>query len=471
MQAPSPRSHETWPSRWTFIMAATGSAVGLGNIWKFPYIAGENGGGAFVLIYLGCILLIGIPVMIAEVLMGRWSRSSPVHTMHKLVDSVKAPKIWHGVGWMGVVAGIIILSYYSVIAGWALHYFITMLSGEMAGISDVGAGDIFAALLNDPARLTLYHTIFTLMTLVVVGAGVTKGLGRAVRIMMPILLVLLLIVLAFGISYGNFPAAVEYLFAFKLGSISGEGVLVALGHAFFTLSLGMGAIMIYGAYMPDHAPLGQTVLTIAVLDTLVALVAGLAIFPIVFASETLSPSSGPGLLFVSLPIAFGNMPMGLVLGVAFFALVTVAAWSSAISLIEPAVSWWIESGKGSRVQAVVIFGSLCWVLGLGTLLSFNLWEDVRWGRFNFFEFADFITSSVMLPLGGLLMAIFVGWLMSRETIRLELNMSSDRTFHLWMFVLRWVSPALILWVFLEGLAGMTGLGWLSLLGWLGLVAS
>lgn len=457
--------HETWNSRWTFILAAAGSAVGLGNIWKFPYIAGENGGGAFVLVYLICILSIGIPVMVAEVLMGRWGRSSPVHTMYKLVDDIKAPRIWHGIGWMGVIAGIIILSYYGVIAGWAIHYLIQVFSGSFQGIDGEGAASLFGSLLSSPGTMIFYQSIFMLMTMFVVVAGVTKGLGKAVRILMPLLMVMLVILLFFSMHMGDFPAAIKYLFAVDFSSMTGQSFLTALGHAFFTLSLGMGCIMTYGAYMPSHAPIGKAVLTIAGLDTLVALMAGLAIFPIVFANEAIVPSEGPGLLFVSLPIAFGNMPGGIIFGGLFFVLVSVAAWSSSISLVEPAVSWLVETKKATRLQSGIIFGLLCWVLGLGTVLSFGAWEDIRLLGLNFFEFADFLTANIMLPIGGVLIAIFVGWMMNQEMVRKELDIDSDLIFRVWRFVLRVFSPIGILWVTLEGLAGILGWPWLSLLSW------
>lgn len=463
--------HEAWNSRWTFIMAATGSAVGLGNIWKFPYIAGENGGGAFVLVYLFCILAIGIPVMIAEVLMGRWGRSSPVHTMYKLVDDIKAPRIWHGIGWMGVVAGFIILSYYSVIAGWAIRYFLHVGAGSIQGIDGQGASDLFGSMLTSPITLIAYHSLFMVMTMFVVIAGVTRGLGKAVRILMPLLMVMLVILLGFSIRMGDFPAAVSYLFSVDFSSLSGQAILTALGHAFFTLSLGMGAIMVYGAYMPDHAPIGKTVLTVASLDTLVALMAGLAIFPIVFANPAIDPAEGPGLLFVSLPIAFGNMPGGMFFGMLFFGLVTVAAWSSSISLIEPAVSWLVETKKATRMQAGLAFGLICWLLGLGTVFSFGAWEDIRVLGLNFFEFADFLTANIMLPLGGMLMAIFVGWKMDLALVRQELDIENETAFNLWRFTLRVFSPIAILWVTLEGLSDIFSLWWLSILDWFSLLSS
>lgn len=465
MSKPQGRAHETWSSRWTFILAAAGSAVGLGNIWKFPYIAGENGGGAFVLLYLVFICLLSVPIMMAEVLMGRWGRSSPIHTMYKLVDDIKASRAWHGLGWMGVIAGIIILSYYSVIAGWAIFYLLQMLQGEMQGISGAASGAIFNGMLSSPGTMIFYHTLFMVLTMGVVIAGVTRGLGKAVRILMPILMLLLLILLVFSIRMGDFGAAVNYLFAPHFESMTGESILVALGHAFFTVSLGMGAIMVYGSYMPGNAHIGKTVLTVAGLDTMVALVSGLAIFPIVFASEAIAPSQGPGLLFVSLPVAFGNMPGGMFFGFLFFALVSMAAWSSSISLVEPAVAWFVQTGKATRLQAGILFGVICWVLGLGTVLSFNAWQDNRLLGLNFFEFADFLTANLLLPLGGMLMAIFVGWKMKKSTVRDELGMESDRIFNAWMQILRYFAPAAILWITTEGLSDIFGLPWLSLLSW------
>ncbi len=450
--------HETWSNRWIFILAATGSAVGLGNIWKFPYIVGENGGGAFVLVYLMCIALVGIPVMIAEVLMGRWGRASPVHSVYRLTAEIGAPRAWHALGWLGVLAGLIILSYYSVIAGWVLAYIFKMTDGTFVAISGLESAATFNAMLASPGTLIFWHSIFMLMTLGVVVAGVTRGLGRAVQILMPVLFVLLLLMLIFSVREGDFAAALGYLFSIDASELSVEGVLIALGHAFFTLSLGMGAIMAYGSYMPHKAPVGRTVLTIGVLDTAVALLAGLVIYPIVFANSGIEPSEGPGLLFVSLPIAFGNMPGGLFFGTVFFVLVSLAAWSSSISLIEPAVAWLTQTGRASRLTSGLVLGLICWVLGLGSVLSFNYWADLQlFGRFNFFEFSDFLTASVMLPLGGLLMAIFVGHLMKRQRIVDEVEIKTGLLFDSWYWVLRWVAPALIVLVFVFTVASFLGI--------------
>lgn len=440
-----------WTNRLTFILAATGSAVGLGNIWKFPYITGENGGGAFVIVYLVCILLAGIPVMVAEVFMGKRARTSPVQACADLAEEAKGSRNWRWLGAMGVLAGFLILSYYSVIAGWALAYLPKMMTGAFEGVSGTASNTIFNSMLANPWTLIGWHTLFMVMTMVIVISGVTRGLGKAVEILMPILFVLLLILLGFSIAEGEFLQAVRYLFAFDFDRLSMESVLVALGHAFFTLSIAMGSIMAYGSYMPDDAPVAKTVLVVALMDTCVALVAGLAIFPMVFASPAIEPSAGPGLLFVSLPIAFGSMPAGILFGTLFFALVSVAAWTSAISLIEPAVAWFVDTGKATRLKAGLVMGGLCWAFGIGSALSFNLWSEAKlFGRFTWFDFSDFITANIMLPVGGILMAIFVAHLMKKQVVEENLDLKGT-LFKVWYLVLKWVSPVLVGLVFLIGL--------------------
>ena len=444
--------HGVWASRWTFILAATGSAVGLGNIWKFPYITGENGGGAFVLVYLVCIALVGIPIMMAEVLLGRRGRSSPINAMQCVTEEAGLSKAWVGIGWGGVIAGLMIISFYSVVAGWAIQYIFTASSGAFTGISGEGAGGLFATFLQDQSKLILWHSLFILMTLSVVAAGVTKGLGAVARVLMPLLFVMLAVLLVYGMVKGDFSKGFAFLFDFRFDKLTGSGVLKALGHAFFTLSLGMGAIMAYGAYMPANASLAKTVITVGVLDTMVALVAGLAIFPIVFAAPGLEPSAGPGLMFISLPVAFGGMTLGSVFGALFFALVTIAAWSSAVSLIEPGVAWLVESGKFNRLTATILLSVVAWFGGLACIYSNNWLEDKQGGIFSFaFESLDFLTSQVMLPLGGLLIALFVGWFMRRAIVQAELDAEGHPMFDIWLFVVRWVSPLLVVAVLIAGL--------------------
>lgn len=441
--------HGIWTGRWTFILAATGSAVGLGNLWKFPYITGENGGGAFVLIYLACILLAGIPVMLAESLLGRKKRMSPIHTMESMTDETGAPKLFRGIGWMGALSGFFILSFYSVIAGWALLYIGKMASGSMVGVTADGSGAAFGAMLADPVGLTLWHTVFMALTGFIVARGVNKGLESALNVLMPVLFLLMIILFGYSLTTPGFMQGFHFLFDFNASKLTAESIVVALGHSFFTLSLGMGAIMAYGAYMPAKQSLGKTIMWVGFLDTLVALVAGMIIFAIVF-SNGLEPSAGPGLMFVSLPIAFGSMPGGVFFGTVFFILVSIAALSSAISIAEPAVAWAVEKGISRIISTVVIF-AVAWFIGLGTVLSFNEWSEYKLFGKTFFDSLDFLTSNIMLPLGGLLIAIFVGWFMSSDMIKAEMKMKNETLFAVWRFVLRFISPVAIALVFINGL--------------------
>ena len=411
--------HGQWSSRWAFILAATGSAVGLGNIWKFPYITGEYGGGAFVLVYLVSVALIGIPIMMAEVMLGRRGRQSPINTMRSLAKEEGRHGIWSWIGWMGVLAGFLILSYYSVIAGWALAYVFRTGSGAIQAVGSAGIKKIFTELVSDPEKLLAWHTIFMVMTMVVVARGVKNGLEMAVRYLMPALLILLLILVGYAMNTGHFYEAVDFLFKPDFSKLTGGAILTAMGHAFFTLSLGMGAIMIYGSYLPDNASIARTSIIISIADTAVALLAGLAIFPIVFSFPELTPGAGPGLIFQTLPMAFSQMPGGQIFGALFFVLIVIAAWTSSISLIEPAVAWLIENRGMSRVMAAVWCGVATWLVGIATILSFSKWAF----DFNFlgtvkhngvFDILDILTANIMLPAGGFFIAIFAGWMMSEK---------------------------------------------------------
>jgi NSS family neurotransmitter:Na+ symporter len=431
--------HGIWTKRWTFILAATGSAVGLGNIWKFPYMAGENGGGAFVLIYLMFIFAIGIPVMLAEILLGRRGRASPINSMHKLADEARATPFWGGIGWLGALAGLFILSFYSVVAGWAVSYVYLMVTGTFEGQSAEAISGVFGDLVSDPKRLLDWHTLFLAMTIVVVANGIHKGLEMAVQWLMPLLFVMLLILFGYATTQDSFADSVSFMFKVDFSKLTEESILSALGHSFFTLSLGMGAIMAYGAYMSRQQNLASTVVTIGLLDTLIALLAGIVIFTIVF-NNGLEPGAGPSLMFQTLPIAFSKMPGGIVLGTIFFILVVAAAWSSAISLAEPAVAWAVESTGISRLQAALIVGVLAWLLGAACALSLNVWGDVRIFDNNIFDFFDKLTTNIMLPLGGLLICVFVAWVMDRAIVRAEVDIDHPTIYKAWFFLVRFVSP-------------------------------
>lgn len=457
--------HGAWASRWVFIFAATGSAVGLGNIWKFPYMTGVYGGGAFVIMYLVCIALVGVPIMLAETLIGRRGRQSPVNAMKSLAIEAGASRHWSLAALMGMIAALLILSFYSVVAGWSLDYILGMGRGNFAGISAEGAGAAFGGLTADPWRLTLWHSLFMFLTALVIARGVVAGLERSLRIMMPLLFALLLVLLGYSLTTGHFMQGFDFLFHFDPSKVRG-GILAAMGHAFFTLSVGVGSIMVYGAYMPKKASIGATVITVGLLDTLVALTAGLALFPIVFAAG-LEPGGGPGLMFVTLPIAFGNIAFGQLMGLVFFVLVAVAAWSSSISMLEPAVAYFVERTGRSRVLVTALLALLCWGIGMGTVLSFNVGAEAKffvfteegfhlfqWGAAGgktFFDSIDYLTSRILLPLGGLAFALFGGWVLSREAVREELAIAHPLLFKLALWLIRVVAPIGVLVVFVAEL--------------------
>lgn len=446
--------HGMWSSRLAFILAATGSAVGLGNIWRFPYTAGEYGGGAFVLVYLLCVAVIGIPIMTAEIMLGRRGRQSPINTMRTLAAGARAHPSWQLLGWMGILAGFLILSFYSVIAGWTLAYVFRAASGVFSGIEAAGSEAIFNSLVADPERLLAWHTIFMVLVVLVVARGVASGLEKAVRFLMPALFLLLLVMVGYAAQAGEFSAGLSYLFRPDFGKLSanaGEAVLSAMGQAFFSLSLGMGAIMIYGSYLNSQASIGRNVGIIAVMDTLVALLAGLAIFPIVFANG-LEPGSGPGLIFQTLPIAFGQMPAGQPFGVLFFVLLVFAAWTSGISLLEPMVAWLVENRGFSRVRASVLAGVTVWLLGIACLLSLNLWSDFTIFGKGVLDLFDYVTANILLPLGGVLIALFAGWVLSEQVTRDELGTSNGAlVYRVWRVLIRWIAPAGVVLVFLHAI--------------------
>ena len=473
--------HE-WSSKYAFILAAVGSAVGLGNIWKFPYITGEYGGGVFIAAYLFCICLIGLPIMLAEIALGRRGKLSPVNTMTQLSLEAGGHPAWRYLGWSGMIAGCLILSYYSVIAGEVMAYSFRAGSGAFNHQTADGIKGIFTSLVSDPEKLLAWHTIFVGLTVLAVSKGVKGGLEKTVTLLMPALFVLLIVLVFYAMSSGGFQQAIDFMFTpdvdkfiyarNELGNylMDAEGeklftwkpMIVAMGHAFFTLSLGMGAIMMYGSYLNRHVSIGQMTLIIVILDTVVALLAGLAIFPLVFANG-LNPAAGPGLIFETLPIAFGNMPGGTFIGTLFFVLLFFAALSSAISLIEPTIAWLIESKGIRRIKASVWTGFVVWFIGLATIFSMtgttlgdifeSLLGDVELKsgifKYNLFQIIDFITASIMLPIGGLLIAIFAGWVMEQDSTEREFSFKSRYVYPVWQVMVRYVSPFLVLMVFLN----------------------
>jgi NSS family neurotransmitter:Na+ symporter len=467
----APIARGLWTSRVAFILAATGSAVGLGNVWRFPYVTGENGGGVFVFIYIACVILIGIPIMMAEVMLGRRAQLNPIDTMRELAIQEKQSRQWAWVGRAGISAGFLILSYYSVIGGWILAYVFRIAGNVFHGMEAAEVEGVFSALINDPERLIAWHTIFMVVTVGIVARGVEHGLEKAVRYLMPALFGILVVLFIYALTTDAFLEGLKFMFVPDFSKFRGESILAAMGMAFFSLSIGMGAIMMYGSYLPKDASIARTTITVAIADTAVALMAGMVIFPVVFANQ-MEPAQGAGLVFTILPLAFDNLPMGGFIGTLFFVLLAFAAVTSAISLLEPSVAWLVENKNWAREKAARVCGGIVWLLGLGTIFSFNLWAEYKWtqkldlGKVqfllwkdkSFFDVIDFMTANVMLPLGGLFIALFAAHLMKRESCEDELALEGHH-FNLWYFLLRFIAPVAVIIIFLHtvGVFRMLGL--------------
>ncbi len=429
------------------MLATAGSAIGLGNIWKLPYMIGVNGGSAFVMVFVICIFLVGIPLMMTEILLGRRAQKNPLDGMQALAIEANKSSIWKYLGGMGMLTGLLILGFYSVIGGWVLNYIFEAGNGSFTGISAAQSTANFDALLSSPLKLLFWHTVFMFMTMSVVAHGVNSGLEKANNILIPSLFAILLVLLGYSMSVGNMSAAYQFMFKPDFSKITPVVVLSALGHAFFSLSLGMGAVMVYGSYLQRHVSIARTTIYIALADTMLGLLVGLAIYSLVFANH-LAPNAGPGLIFQTLPIAFGHMPGGSIIGILFFMLIAFAAWTSSISLVEPAIAWIVENTKVKRHIAAWTLGFVVWLLGVTVALSFNEWKGVKiiFGL-NIFETLDKLTSTILLPLGGLLMAIFAGYFMQKQHVQEELDLQ-DKAFKLWRFTNNVIAPIAITAVFL-----------------------
>ena len=445
------QQRENWGSKAGFVLAAAGSAIGLGNIWKFPYIAGENGGASFVLVYLICIAVIGLPVLIAEILIGRTTHRNPVGAFFKLSNS----KFWASIGGMGVIAGFLILSFYAIIAGWSIGYIVEAVNGNFFLWPDpVASAEHFQNLVSDTFWIIGYLAFFMFLTMVIVFSGVQKGIERASKIMMPILFILLVLLMIRGITLEGASKGLDFLWNPDWSKITANTILLALGHAFFTLSLGMGAMLTYGSYMSDKDSIPSAALQIVVLDTLIALIAGIAIFTSVF-SVGLDPAAGPGLIFHTLPGVFSKMPGGYIFSILFFISLTIAALTSSISLLEVVVSFFVDELKWKRHTAAVVLSILIFALGIPSALSFNLLSDIKIFGLDFFGLVDFIASNILLPLGGLLISVFVAWIWGYERVMPNLRKGAENFYDkyqringAWKIFLKYFSPVLIFLVFL-----------------------
>jgi len=437
-----------WRSRTTFVLALSAAAVGLGNLWRFSYLTGEQGGAPFVIAYVLCLFLVAVPVMVAEILVGSHGRGSPVAALRLASDRSLRSRNWALLGLLACLTGLLILSYYSVVAGWGIAYARFMQSGLFSAASATLVGEQFERFLGNPAQQIYWQTLFLLLTVTFVGLGVRRGLGLLVWFAVPALMAMLGVLIKFGFDNGDIAAAREFLFSVKLLDFTPQSMLVALGQAFYTLGVGVGTGISYGAYSPRQVPIGRSVMAVAVFDTMIALLAGLAIFPIVFANN-MEPAMGPGLMFVSVPYAFGNILQGELFGSVFFMLVVVATLGSTVAIMEPIVGTLMQQARMARLPAVLLVGLAVWIMGVAVVISISPVGGSAWfGDRHLFGFLDVVTGELLLPLVALFTAVFVGWRLRPEILRLELYRESNFFFSLWRFLLRYIAPPAILLVML-----------------------
>ncbi len=436
---------ERWGSRIGFVFAAAGSAVGLGNIWKFPYTTGEHGGGAFLLIYLAVIASLGISVLIAELVIGRAAQRNAIGAFRRLGGAR-----WRAVGLLGVLAAFLILSFYTIVAGWTLAYALKMANGVFA--TGLPAGTIFGGFIGDAVAPLIYGAAFMAMTVAVVLGGVRAGIERASLFLMPMLFVLLIVLVARAVTL---PGAVDGLVFFlkpDFSQISAATLTAALGQAFFSLSIGLGTMITYGSYLGPEQNLGASARNIVGLDTAVAILAGLMIFPAVFAAGV-DPAAGPGLAFVTLPTIFAAMPLGQIFGTLFFVLLAIAALTSAVSLLEPMVCVMMDEFKLPRRPTAITLGAATFALGIPSSLSLGPWADITLLGKGFLDLVDFVASNIMLPLGGLFIALFVGWVMGPQAVgEIDGDGAPGRVLtRAWLLIVRFIAPVAIAWILITGL--------------------
>ena len=452
------KNNESWSGRLAFILASIGAAVGLGNIWKFPYTLGSSGGSAFVLVYVIAILLVATPIMLAEMIIGRRARRSAPAAMELLAVQQDASRNWRFLGWMGLFALFLVLSFYSVIAGWTAAYLVKTASGSMNGLSPEAVGANFGNFLHQPKQMIFWHFLFTATTVFVVSRGVRIGLERLVKVLMPALLITLVALVVNSAVVGDFAAAFAFLFTADISKLTPAVVLAAVGQAFFSVNVGVGAVLTYSAYLPKEVNLFRSAIIVSIGDTAVALLAGLAIFPIVFANN-LDPGEGPGLIFVTLSTAFAQMPGGSIIGTAFFAMIIFAALTSSISMLESITARIYEIRGVTRTRAAALIGTGSFLLGLVTVLSFSTWEyTYPLGQFAVFagktpfDLIDYLVSNILMPVGGMLYALFAGWWLTKATLLEEIGLGDGAMFRLWLLLVRVIAPLAVAAVFLFNLA-------------------
>lgn len=439
------KKREQWTTSFAFILAAAGSAVGLGNIWRFSYVTGTNGGAAFVLIYLLAIVIIGYPLVMTEIGIGRKTQKNPIGAFWSMAPNTP----WWLVGAMAVTAGFVILSFYSIVAGWSLAYIFKALSGFT---SDMDFADTFIGHITSVWPPIIWHAVFMGLTLAIIASGVVRGIQRWVKILMPALFIILIILVARSVTLEGAAAGISFYLSPRFGDVTAQTFLAAIGQAFFTLSLGMGAMITYGSYLKKSEPVPTNAGWVVGLDTAVAIIAGFAIFPAVFALG-FDPDTGPGLAFITLPAVFAELPAGSLFGFLFFLLLAVAALTSAISLLEVVVAWMVDEKDWSRTNASLFMGIAVFLMGIPCTLGYNLLSDVNVLGMDILDTYDFVASDILLPLGGLLTAIFAGYVWTASKACNEMNQPECRIFiGTWYgFLIKYIVPAAIAVILIIGL--------------------
>jgi NSS family neurotransmitter:Na+ symporter len=443
------------PSRWSsnllFLIIAIGTEAGIANVWKFSYLAGANGGGLFVALYFIALIVVAIPALMAEMLIGRHGGKSAVGTMNVLVARDGISPFWKVFGVMATIAVFLILSYYCVICGWMVKYFVFGLQGGFKGIDAAGAASAYQRMLANPVEMLFYSGVIVAITAVVVAGGINKGIERVSGVLTPLRLAILLCLLVYSIGFADIGAAIRFLFVIDWTRLTPAVV----GQAFFSLGIGVGVMLTMGAYMKPEYSIPRAVFTVAIAQGLVALVAGLSIFPLVF-TYGLAPTQGPGLIFVTLPVAFGRMPYGQLFGTALFLTLSFAAITATTVILETVVSVLQEYTRLPRRLVTYASAALIWLTGILTVLSFNRWSTVYPLRFlgiasskTPFELLDYLTSNIMMPAGGLMVALIAGWALSREATCKELGVGSGLAFNLWRGLVRYIVPLAIVIIFLS----------------------
>ncbi|MCL6269826.1 sodium-dependent transporter [Sansalvadorimonas sp. 2012CJ34-2] len=433
-----------------FILAVAGAAVGLGNIWRFPYMAGEHGGSLFLLFYLLFVFLMGVPAMVAEIVVGKAGRATPASSLRKLATAADANKNWSKVAWIGMLAAAMVLSFYSVVSGWGGYYLLKSTQGDLAGMNSQQLGQFFQEFLENPLLLIVFNTLFLGITMFINGRPVARGLERLNYLMMPLLYVLLILLVFYASGLSGFDQALNYLFAPNWDHINLRVLVEAMGHAFFTLAVGACCLMAYGAYMPEEQSIWRAVSVVVFLDLLVSVLTGIAIFSVVF-SDGLDPSSGPGLMFITLPRALNSMSLGEWVLPLFFVLFMIATWTSSINLAEPLVATASRRYQIGRNAASWLVGICIWILGLVPLLSFNLWKEFSISGRSLFDLWTGTATNILLPTTSLLVLFFVGWVMPKDLLFAKLGMANHRTQLVVLTLCRYVAPGMVLAVFLFGL--------------------